>query len=136
MNERISFLESYLVSKIAYIGDYENLLMVKSIDLIEQSKGQISAFMLADKLALSPKSLERKFNYYIGKSPKQYSKIIRFKNILDQLKSPNQHSLTRIAIENGYFDQSHFTRDFKKFTGYSPRDFLNVFDDISGNDLQ
>lgn len=126
MNERIKLLETYLLSKLAYIGDHDNRLIVKSIDLIEQSKGQISAVNLADKLALSPKSLERKFNHFIGKSPKQYSKIIRFGNILNQLKSQDHHSLTHIAIENGYFDQSHFIRDFKEFAGYSPGDFLKL----------
>ncbi len=60
----------------------------------------------------------------VGKTPKQFIKIVRFQNILNTFSVANSVSLTEIAYASGYFDQAHFIKDFKSFSGYTPKDFF------------
>jgi AraC-like DNA-binding protein len=72
---------------------------------------------------LSRRQLERKFKEFSGFSPKDFFRLVRFKNVLKESEHRNK-SLAQIAIDSGYYDQSHFTHEFKKYSGYSPREFF------------
>ncbi len=72
---------------------------------------------------LNYKQLERRFTKYIGLLPKSVIKIIQF-NYSTKIKYENpQISLTQIAYHSGYYDQSHFIRSFKQFSGLSPKQY-------------
>ena len=73
---------------------------------------------LASKFSLSTRQFDRKFKIYSGFSPKMYLRLTRLQNALKQYGCDK--SLTRIAYECGYYDQSHFIHDVKAFTGYHP----------------
>ncbi|HTD40430.1 MAG TPA: helix-turn-helix domain-containing protein, partial [Mucilaginibacter sp.] len=60
----------------------------------------------------------RKFKIYSGFSPKMYLRLTRLQNALKQYG--HDKTLTQIAYECGYYDQSHFIHDVKAFTGYHP----------------
>ncbi len=103
------------------------LLIKKGVELINQSKGQINASELARKLLLTNKSLERKFSTLLGKTPKQFIRIVRFEGAILNLSKPGKPGdeyLTQMTYENGYFDQAHFAKDFKSLSGYTPKEFL------------
>jgi transcriptional regulator GlxA family with amidase domain len=68
---------------------------------------------------ISSRYLRKLFLQYTGVTPKLYNKINRFQLSL-QLVSESQSSLTSIAYDCGYADQSHFIRDFRSFTGFPP----------------
>jgi len=127
MKERIALVEQFLFDRINLNPAPDFLFIQAGIQLIEQSKGQIGSAKLADKLSVTPKTLERKFSVLVGKTPKQYSKIVRFQGILNSFSSRHFSNFTQIAYENGYFDQAHFINDFKSFTGYTPKDFLTIY---------
>jgi AraC-like DNA-binding protein len=74
---------------------------------------------VASRYGLSSRYLQKIFLEYTGLTPKLYSKINRFQNSL-KLVSKKHTSLTSIAYDCGYFDQSHFIREFKSFTGLTP----------------
>lgn len=67
------------------------------------------------------RQLEIKFKKEIGISMKEFINIERFKRIKETLKISNK-SLTEIAVENGYYDSSHFCKEVKKYTGYTPKE--------------
>jgi AraC-like DNA-binding protein len=94
-----------------------------AVNLIFQSKGLITVKELCSQLHLTERSLERIFAKYIGLSPKFYSRIIRFSHIFDllQKKDPSWNDL---VYETGYYDQSHFIRNFKAFTGEDPSKYF------------
>lgn len=73
---------------------------------------------------LSERSLERKFKYEVGVSPKMFIRIKRFQNALDQIRQQKFESLSQTAYEHFYYDQSHYISDFKKFAGTTPKQFL------------
>nr|WP_298994926.1 helix-turn-helix domain-containing protein [uncultured Allomuricauda sp.] len=90
----------------------------KAVDQMLQSGGNIPINQL--DLAVSQRQLRRFFQFYFGESPKVFSKVLRFQNILNA--KPSQQSLTseKVFYDKGYYDQAHFIRDFKKFYGVTP----------------
>jgi len=78
----------------------------------------------AKAFSLSRRQFERRFKMLAGFSPKMYERIIRFQRVADEYNQRNK-SLTQIALEYGYYDHSHFTNDFKKFSGHNPKDYFS-----------
>jgi AraC-like DNA-binding protein len=74
---------------------------------------------VASRFGISARYMQQLFVQYTGLSPKLYSQINRFQNSLQLVRAGNT-SLTSIAYECGYSDQSHFIKEFKAFTGYTP----------------
>jgi AraC-like DNA-binding protein len=122
--EKIEIVEQFLVKRFTSIPEYNYKLVKTAVDNIKQHKGQISASELAQKLSVTKKTLERKFSEYIGFTPKRFASLIRFQNIL--LDINNKASLTECSFNHGYFDQSHFIKDFKMFSGYTPREYTEI----------
>jgi len=79
---------------------------------------------LANDYFLSERQFERQFRKFSGFSPKLFSRIVRFQSALTQYGN-NEKSLTEIALETGYYDQSHFIHDFKEFSGYHPKQYFS-----------
>jgi AraC-like DNA-binding protein len=79
---------------------------------------------LAAEVNLSRRELERKFQNIVGLSPKRFLRITRFQQVLKYLEQNPSKSFTTTAYANGYFDQSHFIKDFKEFTGFSPTQYF------------
>ncbi len=123
LTERVSVIENFLISKLSPNVKRDWLLIKSGIELINQSKGQISALILSEKLCVTSKTLERKFSAMVGKTPKQFIKIVRFQNILNIFSTSKELILTEMAYSNGYFDQAHFIKDFKSFSGLTPKDY-------------
>ena len=76
---------------------------------------------LAKNAPISQRQFERSFKEVAGFTPKLYARIKRFETTLNK-----SGSLTEIALDAGYFDQAHFIRDFKAFTGLQPRNYFKA----------
>lgn len=100
-----------------------------TIQSVIESGGMIDINNLAERCFLSRRQFERKFKNYAGFSPKTYSRIIRFQAAADEYGNQKK-SLAEIALDCGYYDQSHFTNDFKKFSGHNPKTYF--FGDAEG----
>ncbi len=70
------------------------------------------------------RQLERKFTKKVGISPKQLGKVVRLQTALKMLLNRQSENLTKIAYDSEYYDQAHFIKDFKEFTGTTPKEFL------------
>jgi AraC-like DNA-binding protein len=82
---------------------------------------------LADTVNLSQKHFERLFTRYIGFRPSLFARIMRFQRALhNALAQPRALVLSQLALNAGYYDQAHFTRDFKQFSGSAPVEFLSA----------
>lgn len=80
---------------------------------------------LSSQFNLSERQFERKFKEYSGFSPKKYMRLVRFSEACDQYGESNRKSLTEIAHDCGYYDQSHFIKEFKSFSGFHPGDYFS-----------
>jgi AraC-like DNA-binding protein len=94
-----------------------------SIHYIIQTRGIVNIETLAADVCLSARQFERRFKEYAGFSPKLYSRIIRFQAAIAAFGN-RYRSLTEIAYDCGYYDQSHFIHDFKEFSGHHPRHYF------------
>lgn len=117
--QRIRIIEQFILSEWKERRD--DRLIVEAVKLICQSKGTIRIKELNEKLFISQSPLEKRFRKIVGTSPKKFASIIRFNTVLNKLG--NEKSLSDIAYENNFFDQAHFIKDFKQFTGDTPEQF-------------
>ena len=85
---------------------------------------------VASRYGITSRYLQKLFLQYTGLTPKLYTKINRFQNSL-RLVTQNNNSLTSIAYDCGYFDQSHFIREFKSFTGLTPSGYTSAGSSIT-----
>lgn len=92
------------------------------IRFIKQKDGNIDIDKLASQCNCSLSKLERHFKEIMSISPKKYAKIIRFQKAIR--KGVQSTDLMDIAISLGYYDQSHFIKEFKSFTGYTPSSYF------------
>lgn len=106
-----------LLSKSATENPLEAVL-----ELIFNSKGKATIKELCEAGKMTERQLQRLFRKYIGLSPKYYARIIRFNYIFQLIKEKKQ-TWAEIVYESGYYDQSHFIRNFKAFTGEDPASY-------------
>lgn len=95
-----------------------------AVRIIKQHNGVVRVKELAASLHISQDAFEKRFRALIGSTPKQYASIIRLRNLIT--KYPGYASLTEATYQAGYFDQSHFIKDFRAFTGHAPKEFFNT----------
>jgi AraC-like DNA-binding protein len=95
-----------------------------AISLIDARDGLIKVGEIAESLNVSIRTLERKFNDFLGFSPKMFVRLVRFQKVMEALQSKSTTgSLSDIVYKFGYFDQSHFIRDFKLMSEVLPGSF-------------
>lgn len=96
----------------------------RCIDIINQTRGVVDISFLASKACYSRKQFERVFSQYVGTSPKQFLKTIRFQNAIDEKARNSSLSLTELTYRCGYFDQSHMISEFKGLSGFTPKQYF------------
>jgi AraC-like DNA-binding protein len=121
--ERISILSSYLIKRSRTHPEPESSIQACIKHLIH-SRVQLPIEQTASMFCVSPRQLERKFKTITGFAPKSFARISRFQHALRSYGS-SYKSLTELAYECGYYDQSHFIHDFKKFSGYEPGSYFS-----------
>lgn len=121
-SERIKIVEAFLFERLKEHLTIDSIVQ-STIDSLLATKGNTSINALLKQDLSKRRQLERKFAKQIGISPKQLGKVIRLQSALKILLN-QEESLTNIVYKSGYYDQSHFIKDFKEFTGLSPKEFL------------
>jgi AraC-like DNA-binding protein len=117
--QRLHIVNQFLLTQLK--DKQQDQLIVEAVRLIFQHKGNIRIKDLNQKLFISQSPFEKRFRKVVGTTPKKFASIIRFNTVLDHLSGPT--SLADICHENHFFDQAHFIRDFKQFTGDTPDHF-------------
>lgn len=120
--QRLKIVEQFLLSQMRDIKT--DNLVDEAVRLIYQSNGTIRINELNQKLLTSQSPLEKRFRAVVGSSPKKFASIVRFNCVLNNLKSVK--SLTQICYEKAFFDQAHFIKDFKQFTGSTPDSYKRL----------
>ncbi len=121
LNRKIELIEDFLLTRLVLKErKVNNISMIGQIIKEMQRNSDLNNIKaIARRYNISSRYLCKLFLQYTGVTPKLYDKIHRFQLSL-RLITENQSSLTSIAYDCGYFDQSHFIRDFKHFAGIIP----------------
>jgi AraC-like DNA-binding protein len=118
--ERVSIVEQILMKQLKHRA--VDSLIIRAAQKIDANSARIRIKDLIQTLNISRDAFEKRFRQTIGTTPKQFSSIIRMRKLIEAGK--NEKSLTELAYDFGYFDQSHFIKDFKLFTGRTPSSFF------------
>ncbi len=127
LQERISLSES-VDQKINLIEIYLSKFLLNDVDvslksIFNQLHNDTNKLNLKD-LGVGVRRLEQRFKNEIGITPKLLYRTLRINTVIDQMKINKDQSLTQLALQHNFYDQSHLIRDFKQFTGFNPTTFL------------
>jgi AraC-like DNA-binding protein len=120
--QAVTALEEFLIQK-ALVRTYDSNLIQTAAKLLHQTKGEYRIAELADYCQVSVRQLERGFQRVIGTSAKVFARTLRFEKAQRRLMFDPDADLTQLAYDCGYFDQAHFIKDFKAFTGKTPKEY-------------
>lgn len=117
--KRIQVIEQFLLSRLHQeAGDP---LVAAAVEMIKGYHGKIRIEDLSRRLFISIDAFEKRFRRATGASPRRFANIVRMHTAINNLQN---HPIVKVALEAGYYDQSHFAKDFKLFTGKTPAEFL------------
>jgi len=123
---RIGIISSFLEKKWnANIGIQQDCALVHAVHDIFTSPHYLNVHRMAERYGLSLRQFERKFKKIAGFSPTHFHRISRFEQAT-ALCLERQLKLTDIAYHFGYFDQAHFIKDFRRFSGFAPLRYQQV----------
>jgi AraC-like DNA-binding protein len=125
IEHKVEVVTNFLSQRIRAVT-FPNLLG-ELIDYIEQ--GQILTVKELSNtfgVRLNYKWLERNFKKHIGVSPKEYLLLKRFLSAYCSLDSLSPQALLQTALEHGYYDDNHLIKDFRSFSGQSPKAFFKT----------
>ena len=120
---RFALLDGFIADRIA-LTRAPSTEIVWAWRMIEETGGGASIGRLAAEIGWSRKHLIARFREHVGLPPKMAARIIRFDRAVHQLGGADPTRWSRIAYGCGYYDQAHFNRDFRAFTGGTPTEFL------------
>jgi AraC-like DNA-binding protein len=93
---------------------------------IAASRGRLSIRTLASQLGVSRQHLARTFAHHVGLSPKMLSRIVRAQRVVDIARDSAHVDWVALALEAGYYDQSHLISDVRELTGLPPGSWLGT----------
>lgn len=131
ITEKIRLIEKFFIHKLVKGKRDIDAVFDFCVHEIVRSKGSVGIADLANRFNVSIKTIERKFKAKLGVSPKKYSRIVR---LFHSLKIPKESTnLTWVALDNGFYDQAHFIKEVKQFTGMTPKEYFSIDRTIQTN---
>lgn len=115
-----NFFLSLIKNKNITINNFDQL-----IDIIIQKQGNITENEIFKMLPVSERTLQRYFKKQLGVSLKTYIRILRNLNLFKKITQNPDIPFLDIIYSLGYFDYSHFIKDFKKMTGHTPKQYFS-----------
>jgi AraC-like DNA-binding protein len=125
-NEKIIIYKSQQILSTSLCQNNSSKLIRYAYSLLNENFLTINTNMLASRLGYSSRYIQKKFKENIGLTPNEYINVIKIRRAFDKIISAKM-SLTKIAHDMNFHDQSHFIKNFKKVTNCCPSN-------IEGND--
>lgn len=123
--EKCSELDSFFTGLLGNRKPLQHPGLENALEVLQKPAKQRSIESILDSAGLSSRHFRRIFKQMIGVSPKLYSRILRMERVLQEFhQNPDLDYLERV---HGFYDQSHFIREFKRFTNVTPRRLLRAF---------
>lgn len=122
--ERFQLLQEALLSRLCH-GVEQHYAVSAALEMFEKDQGAPKVREAAKYLGLSQRRFIQVFKAQVGLTPKLFSRIQRFQQIRTRIQHNRPINWADLAFDFGYFDQSHFIREFLEFSGLSPTDYMN-----------
>jgi AraC-like DNA-binding protein len=126
---RFQFLEKALLSRLSRAPEHHPAVSLALEGFrFDNSRGVVRK--LARDAGLSDRRFIDVFNSEVGLKPKLFNRVQRFQRVLARVHQSPSPNWGELALDHGYFDQSHLIRDFHAFSGFSPADYLRRLRDL------
>jgi AraC-like DNA-binding protein len=127
-HDRLTLLINFLVAKLQQARTRDNLIE-ESLRVIHQHNGSVTINHLLEHLNLSERQFEKRFVQTVGLTPHFYMRVKRFNAAIHLMRTGRFQKLTDVAHALNFYDQSHFIRDVKAFSGITPKHLVQKVDD-------
>lgn len=127
---RVRLAEAFLLGCLDK-GASRDAAVEAAVGRILGERGQVRLAALGVAAGLSERQLERRFRTAVGVGPKALSRLVRFQDVLRRLGGGEGQPLVQVALDCGYFDQSHLVNDFRQLAGVAPTRYLGVESDLA-----
>ena len=136
VTERVRLLDAFLLQQLGKSLCPDPVVM-QAVQQITAHEGALTVQSLLQTLSVNERTLERKFKLHTGITSKHFSGIVRLNASAKRMQRMRVGDrLTGIAYESGYFDQAHFIREFRKYTGITPWQYHREVRPLALNFLQ
>ena len=124
--QRMQILQDFLLLRLRKTPlSAASGLALQAVALIDNARGDLRVEELAAQLNVSRQHLALQFRQHVGISPKLFARISRFRAVNSALKTLPAHAdWAQVALQYGYFDQSHLIHDFQDFARSTPQAWL------------
>ena len=121
--EKLACAEQFFLRE--YLGKLEeNPCVDYAVSRIVAAPDSLTMEEIAHNVGYSQKHFIHLFKHHVGVAPKSYLRIMRFQKTLTEIVAAKEIDWRMLALDCGYYDQAHFIGDFKKFSGYTPEEYL------------
>lgn len=125
INEQFHITENYFESYLNH-QQIKPDIIDNILEIINKEKGCVRVNEITEYFNIAERTLYHKFLTQTGLSPKEYIRLIRFGNIMRNLKNISHVNMFDIFNNSDLYDQSHLIKEIKNFTGYTPKSILNL----------
>jgi len=127
--QKIALLQTALTHLLQQ-NDKEYALLDHTLDLLAQAHGMMPVQELAAHTGYTRRYLDRLFQEHVGLSPKSLASILRFQEVYQGWMQHQSPTFFRTQWPAYYYDQSHFIKEFKRFTGFTPQHYAGIVNEF------
>lgn len=126
VDQMFQLVERFLLGQIQDVSLTDNAVkcIEYAVSSIMRRPGMQGLHQLSDEIGYSQKHFIDLFQRQVGVTPRQYLKIMRFQKAICAIENQEQFHWSQVALESGYYDQAHFIQDFKRFSGFTPNEYM------------
>jgi AraC-like DNA-binding protein len=125
VSARLAVLARYVRAQI--VDRREDAIVSESLRLLRSELRTLRIPEVLARLRISERQFERRFRRAVGLSPHQYRRILRFREAVNLLRDRQFARMTDLAADLNYTDQSHFIKEVKALSGYTPTALAETF---------
>ncbi len=128
-DEKIEWANHYLTNLFSSASPFDDEEIVHALEVMDAPAEYTTIETRLSRLSRNPRNFRTKFKRVIGVSPKLFMRIRRMEKVLsDMHQHPDEQYLQKL---HGFYDQPHFIRECKLFTGRTPTAIFAPFKDES-----
>lgn len=123
---RVRLVQQALLRRLRHAGAADPRPAVHALRLLVQSGGRLAVPALAAQVGLGERRLQQVFDVQFGLSPRRWSRLARLHRCLRELRAQPQRSWAEVALDGGFFDQSHLANEFRALCGCTPAEYRRL----------
>ena len=127
--QRLALLTDFLCGKLEQAHGNDQLIE-ESLDFIQQNLSVVTVNSLVEHFSISKRQFQKRFVGAVGIPPQYYMRVKRFNEAMKLIDTGKYETLADVAYALGFFDQSHFIRDIKEFSGITPTSISQKVNDF------